>query len=181
MSEFVPLSRADPSRRALLRGGVVAAGSILGAGALVDGRAVASVPRSQYFDLTQPSHDFAHPLANVAQPTDLGTFQGYTIYGEYLYLLEGDAYSNTNPPPSDCGSATIAGNSRITSVHLNTGQVQQHRVPTKAACTLSYREPEGMAIYRTVGGETRLFFGFASGGSGARRCNVLYKNALKNS
>jgi hypothetical protein len=123
--------------------------------------------------------DFTHPLADIAQPTDLGTFQGYTIYSDYLYLLEGDAYSGTNPPPGDCGSATIAGNSRMTSVHLNTRQVQQHRVPTKAACTLSYREPEGMAIYRTTAGETRLFFGFASGESVARRCNILYKNALK--
>jgi hypothetical protein len=30
-------------------------------------------------------------------------------------LLEGDAYKATNPKPADCRTATVAGNSRITS------------------------------------------------------------------
>jgi hypothetical protein len=35
----------------------------------------------------------------AAQPPGLGTFQGYAVYGEYLYLLDGEAYSSSNPPP----------------------------------------------------------------------------------
>ena len=49
---------------------------------------------------------------------------------------------------------------------------------TNAGGSLDYREPEGMAVYRTVAGETRLFLGFASGAAGARRANIFYKNVL---
>lgn len=106
-------------------------------------------------------------LADIAQPSGLGTFQGYTVFGQYLYLLDGDAYSETNPSP---------GNAQVSSVDLNGGGFL--RVQTNAGKSLSYREPEGMAIYRTSNGETRLFLGFASGASGARKANIFYKNVL---
>jgi len=38
-----------------------------------------------------------------------------------------------------------------------------------------------MAVYRTATGETRLFLGFASGDTGARRANIFYKNVLAQS
>lgn len=104
-------------------------------------------------------------LADIAQPSGLGTFQGYAVYGQYLYMLDGDEYSSSNPPP---------GNSHVSSVSLNGGPLT--RVPTNAGGSLSHREPEGMAVYRTVAGETRLFLGFASGESGDRRANLFYKN-----
>lgn len=118
------------------------------------------------------SGDFSDKLADIAQPGGLGTFQGYTLYGSYLYLYDGTAYGTANPAPPDGD-----GNTYVTSVDVNTGTVVQ-RFLTKAGSTLTYREPEGMAIYQTVAGETRLFLGFASGGTGARRCNIFYKNAL---
>jgi hypothetical protein len=106
-------------------------------------------------------------LADLAQPAGMGTFQGYAVYGEYLYMLDGDAYSSTNPSP---------GNAHVSSVSLNGGPVT--RVPTNAGTSLTYREPEGMAVYRTVAGETRLFLGFASGQAGNRRANIFYKNVV---
>jgi hypothetical protein len=106
-------------------------------------------------------------LADIAQPTGLGTFQGYTAYGEHLYLLDGNAYSDGNPDP---------GNTHVSSVSFNGGPLT--RVITKAGRSLTYREPEGMAVYRTDAGETRLCLGFASGGPGARRANIFYKNVL---
>jgi hypothetical protein len=106
-------------------------------------------------------------LADIAQPSELGTFQGYTVYGQYLYMLDGDPYSDANPPP---------GNAHVSSVSLDGGSFI--RVPTNAGGSLTHREPEGMAVYRTVAGETRLFLGFASGAPGARRANLFYKNVL---
>lgn len=47
--------------------------------------------------------------------------------------------------------------------------------------TLVFREPEGMAIYRTAAGETRLFLGFGSRSSLDninRYANIFYKNVL---
>jgi hypothetical protein len=110
---------------------------------------------------------YTNKLADIVQPGELGNFQGYAVYGQYLYLLDGDAYSTTNPPP---------GNAFVNSVNLNGGPLT--RVPTNAGGSLDFREPEGMAVYRTVAGETRLFLGFASGPNGARRCNIFYKNVL---
>ena len=111
---------------------------------------------------------YSRRLADVAQPAGLGNFQGYTAFGEYLYLLDGDPYDpDTNPPP---------GNTFVNSVSLNGGPLT--REPTNAGGSLVYREPEGMAVYRTVAGEPRLFLGFASENPGDRRCNIFYKNVL---
>lgn len=123
--------------------------------------------RYAVYDLAAFRDGTAGPLADLAQPAGLGTFQGYTLYGEYLYMLDGEAYSDTNPPP---------GNSFVNSVNVNGGPLT--RVATNAGGSLDYREPEGMAVYRTVAGETRLFLGFASGAAGARRANIFYKNVL---
>jgi hypothetical protein len=115
--------------------------------------------------------NFSAPLANFKQPafnSISSTFQGYTAYGEYLYMLTGTSYSDSDG----------AVYSQVTSVNLNTGAIEQGPVLTKAGSTLSYREPEGMAIYETAAGEIRLFLGFASGSAGARRSNIFYKNAL---
>lgn len=113
--------------------------------------------------------DFSAPLANFKQPlppTKGKNFQGYTAYGSFLYLLWGDSYDV---------SSTL--NSEVAAVDLNTGAVTQGPVLTKAGSTLSFREPEGLAIYETAGGEVRLFLGFASGVAGDRRSNLFYKNA----
>ncbi|WP_082876082.1 phage baseplate protein [Nocardia pseudobrasiliensis] len=106
-------------------------------------------------------------LYDIAQPDDLGTFQGYTAYGNYLYLLSGNAYGDDNPPP---------GNTYITSVDLRTGARVQHEL-SQAGKSLDYREPEGMAI-QIASGAPRLCFGFASGAPKGRQANVFYKYEL---
>ncbi|KAJ8102400.1 teichoic acid biosynthesis protein C [Lipomyces tetrasporus] len=115
--------------------------------------------------------DFSSPLADFKQPS-LGslspTFQGYAAYGQYLYVLTGNSYDLTG------GEV----NSQVTSINMNTGAIAQGPVLTRAGSTLTYREPEGMAIYQTGAGEVRLFLGFASGEVGDRRSNLFYKNVL---
>jgi receptor-binding protein len=113
--------------------------------------------------------DFGSPLAHFAQPTLGAVFQGYTIYGQYLYTLDGSGHDD----PADIDSY-------VSRIDMNTGAVVS-RALTKAGSTLVYREPEGMAVYRTAAGETRLFLGFASRDSldGVDRyANLFYKNAL---
>jgi hypothetical protein len=116
--------------------------------------------------------DFSTPLAHFAQPalsTTSVTFQGYTILGNYLYTLDGEGHVD---------AADI--NSYVTRIDMNTGTVKS-RALTKAGQSLVYREPEGLAIYRTAAGETRLFLGFGSRSSMDdinRYANIFYKNVL---
>ncbi|MEU0480559.1 teichoic acid biosynthesis protein C [Streptosporangium sp. NPDC006013] len=109
----------------------------------------------------------ATPLFDIAQPSGLGVFQGYTVYGRYLYLLDGTAYSGSNPAP---------GNTYITCVDLRTGGKVQRSL-SQAGKSLDFREPEGMAI-QIAGGEPRLCLGLASGVAGARKASIFYKTAL---
>jgi hypothetical protein len=63
-------------------------------------------------------------LCDIAQLSDLGTFQGFTSYGSFLYILAGDAYDDTtNPSP---------GNTYITILDLNTGLQATASRPTPA-------------------------------------------------
>jgi len=116
--------------------------------------------------------DFSTPLAYFPQPalsTTAVTFQGYTIYGQYLYTLDGEGHAD---------SADI--DSYVTRIDMKTGTVKS-RAFTQAGSTLVYREPEGMAVYRTADGETRLFLGFGSRSSLDninRYANIFYKNVL---
>lgn len=126
--------------------------------------------RIAVYDLAAATNgNFGSPLADFAQP-DLGTrrFQGYAAYGSYLYLLTGHSYPET-------GNVV---DSEVTSVNMNTGAITQGPLITNAGSTLTFREPEGLAVYRTVDGETRLFLGFASGEAEDRRSNLFYKNVL---
>ena len=109
-------------------------------------------------------------LVDIAQPSQGGeTFQGYALYGQYLYTLYGEAYSASNPPP---------GNTMLSAIDLNSGKRVAGPTRTEAGRSLEFREPEGLAIFRTAGGEMRLFIGFASQGRGDRRSNLFYKNVL---
>ncbi|SPO03571.1 probable FacC-like extracellular signaling protein [Cephalotrichum gorgonifer] len=115
--------------------------------------------------------DFSNRLVDfkIPTPTTLAeSFQGYAAYGQYLYLLWGDSYEKS-------GGVL---NSQVAAVDMNTGKLVQGPVMTKAGSTLSFREAEGLAIYKTAAGEVRLFLGFASGVSGDRRSNLFYKNQL---
>ena len=113
--------------------------------------------------------DFGSPLVDFPQPSIPGTMQGYAVYGQYAYFMVGNAYSDANPAP---------GNTYLTTVDLNTAGKAQGPTLTKAGGTLVFREPEGLAIDRTSGGQVRLVMGFASGNAGDRRSNLFYKHEL---
>ncbi|MEV4574990.1 teichoic acid biosynthesis protein C [Nonomuraea jabiensis] len=128
----------------------------------VDGQA-----RFVAYSLAAVKAGTAKKLYDVAQPSGLGVFQGYTAYGDYLYLLDGTAYGASNPAP---------GNTYITCVDLRTGAKVQRSL-SQAGKSLDYREPEGMAI-QIVSGRPRLCLGLASGTAGARKASIFYKSAL---
>ncbi|MFD0679285.1 MULTISPECIES: phage baseplate protein [unclassified Paenibacillus] len=112
------------------------------------------------------------PLADVPQPT-VGTFQGFASYGGYLYLLEGTAYG-TN------GSVAPVGNTYITAVELKTGEVIDKQLMT-AGDTLTFREPEGLAIHLPDSKhphKAQLSFGFASNFTPNRLANIYYLDRL---
>lgn len=116
--------------------------------------------------------NFSSPLVHFAQPalsTVPVTFQGYTIYGQYLYTLDGTGHAD----PADI-------NSYVTCIDMNTGTVKS-RALTRAGKSLVFREPEGLGIYRSLAGETRLYMGFGSRSSMGninRYANLFYKNVL---
>ncbi|PGH18303.1 hypothetical protein AJ79_00642 [Helicocarpus griseus UAMH5409] len=125
------------------------------------------------YDLDAASEgDFSNPLVNFKQPALSGfksdVFQGYAVYGSYMYVLTGTSY--------DSNGGKV--DSEVASIDMNSGEIVQGPTLTKAGESLSFREPEGMAVYRTGDGEVRLFLGFASGDSGGRRSNLFYKNVL---
>jgi hypothetical protein len=82
------------------------------------------------------------PLASITQPSVLTgpTFQGYTTFGQYLYTLDGTAYTYDS-----AGNRTSDSNTYVTSIDWNTGSVVQRSL-SKAGESLFYREPEGLAI-----------------------------------
>jgi hypothetical protein len=116
--------------------------------------------------------DFSSPLVHFAQPAlsdSAVTFQGYTIYGQYLYTLDGTGHAD---------AADI--DSYVTRINMNTGAVESREL-TRAGSTLVFREPEGLGIYRSIAGETRLYLGFGSRSSldnADRYANLFYKNVL---
>ena len=109
------------------------------------------------------------PLHSFAQTgVDGETFQGWALYGDYVYQMTGTAYtseSGANPPSGH-------GNTYVTCLDVRTGALVQ-RSRTEAAYSLGYREPEGMAVQRTS--PPRLMLGFASGATGARKVSLYYK------
>ncbi|MGW2780270.1 phage baseplate protein [Streptomyces populi] len=116
------------------------------------------------------TRDIGSPLVDFAQPSIPGTAQGYALYGSYAYFLTGDHYPGDGEPVGD-------GNTMLYSIDINTGVVKQSE-PSTAGSTLWWREPEGMAVYRTDAGEARLFLGFATGKEHDRRSSIFYKNVL---
>ncbi|MGW5197692.1 phage baseplate protein [Streptomyces spiralis] len=117
------------------------------------------------------------PLTTITQVSDLTgvTFQGYTTYGQYLYTIDGTAYGTS-------GSVEGTGNTYITCVDWNTG-TKVDRQLTKAGSSLSYREPEGLAVQipdTSNMAAVRLHMGFASGAdaSAPKQASFYYKDVL---
>ena len=106
------------------------------------------------------------PIADFARPADLGTFQGYVLDGDDLYMVDGNSYSDTNPVP---------GNTYLSRVDWHTGERVERR-HNLTATDLTFREPEGLAVEYAAGRRPRLYFGYASGEVGDRRSNIYYLN-----
>ncbi len=132
------------------------------------------------YELEKVKHGTYEPIADVAQPS-MGTFQGFASYGGYLYLLEGNSYGSS-------GSVEPTGNTYITAVNLNTGDVVGKQLIT-AGDDLTFREPEGMAVRipdPKYPQKAELSFGFASSFTPLRLANVftidrlLPEQAIKN-
>ncbi|HEY9339220.1 MAG TPA: hypothetical protein VIQ79_32570 [Kribbella sp.] len=117
------------------------------------------------------SGDFSTVLASFKQPalTPGIDFQGWALYGSYAYFWEGEAY----PGEPDETQAT----SKMWCYDINAGQLVDSFL-TLAGKSLTYREPEGMAVYGSTDSTARLYFGFASGVTGDRRANLFYRNDL---
>ncbi|MFF0338780.1 hypothetical protein [Kribbella sp. NPDC004875] len=115
--------------------------------------------------------DFSTVLASFKQPALTAgiDFQGWTLYGAYAYFWEGEAY----PGDPDETQAT----SKLWCYDINAGQLVDSFL-TLAGKSLTYREPEGMAVYGSTDATARLYFGFASGVTGDRRANLFYRNTL---
>lgn len=109
------------------------------------------------------------PLHSFAQTgVDGEVFQGWALYGDYVYQMTGTAYtseSGANPPSGH-------GNTFVTCVDVRNGALVQ-RSRTEAAYSLDFREPEGVAVQRTS--PPRFVMGFASGVGGARKVSLYYK------
>ncbi|MDF2651599.1 MAG: hypothetical protein K0Q73_7404 [Paenibacillus sp.] len=124
------------------------------------------------YELEDINRNHYKPLADVPQPV-VGTFQGFASYGGYLYLLEGNSYGSG-------GSVAPKGNTYITAVDLNTGEVIDKQLIT-AGDTLSFREPEGLGIHltdRKHPQKAQLSFGFASNFTPNRLANIYYVDRL---
>lgn len=128
-------------------------------------------PRYRVWDLDAfVDRDSGKPVADLAQtgahPDPKIPFQGYALHGDHLYQLAGTAYDDTTNPPAQHGNAYLS------CLDIHTGALlQQQR--TEAGRTLTYREPEGVAVRRSPG--TRLCVGFACGDAGAREFSLFYK------
>ncbi|MDQ0991028.1 hypothetical protein [Streptomyces sp. V3I7] len=128
------------------------------------------------------------PLAQIQQPplykydangtptSTPATFQGFTSYGQYAYMLDGD-------PRISTPSGTLTGVDKwaihTTSFDLNgtqndptTGYIKSTHSEADAAA--DPREPEGMAIH-TGSGAPRLCFGITNNAGSTRQFDLYYK------
>lgn len=115
----------------------------------------------------EPVRDFPRPGVEPGEQ-----FQGMALHRGFVYQMVGDAYSEPdgdNPPENK-------GNTYLISADVVTGQVVQ-RTPTRAAHSLPFREPQGLAMRLTD--PPRLHMGFASGEPGRRDLTLYYKERLR--
>ncbi|WP_425824832.1 teichoic acid biosynthesis protein C [Streptomyces fractus] len=134
---------------------------------LVLGYTLAGEFRYAVYDLTDFTAGVMKPLYDVSRAGFASdeTFQGYTLFGPYIYQITG------NPYPEIAGESdpTGGGNTYLSAIDIQSGELAGRRKVT-AAPALSYREPEGVAVTTASGGA--LCTGFASGTGGARLFSV---------
>ncbi|MFD3557185.1 hypothetical protein ACFWWA_34550 [Streptomyces goshikiensis] len=119
---------------------------------------------------------YKHKADGTPDPTTPATFQGFTSYSQYAYMLSGDARTSTP-------SSTLTGLDKwaihTTSFDLNgtqngpaTGYIAS--IHSEADPTADPREPEGMAIH-TGAGAPRLCFGITNNSGSNRQFDLYYK------
>lgn len=115
--------------------------------------------------------DFSRVLASFKQPAMTAgiDFQGWALYGSYVYLWEGEAYAGTPDP----ATAT----SKLWTYDITKGEVVES-VQILDGADLVYREAEGVGVHVDRLGCPRLCFGFASGVTGDRRANLFYRSRM---
>ncbi|MFI5691890.1 hypothetical protein ACIA58_08625 [Kribbella sp. NPDC051586] len=115
--------------------------------------------------------DFSRVLASFKQPamTPDIDFQGWALYGSYVYLWEGEAYAGA-PDPN-------VATSKLWTYDINKGEIVES-VKIVDGADLVYREAEGVGVHVDRFGRAQLRFGFASGVAGDRRANLFYRNRL---
>jgi len=101
-------------------------------------------------------------------PKPSGTSQGTTVYGGYVYLYYGNAYSSTNPYP---GNTTLYAYKIVDGGAATLSETKL----TEAYKSLDFREPEGLAVYKPRSTAPILGFGFASGPAGDRLATIAGK------
>jgi hypothetical protein len=117
------------------------------------------------YDLTDVYNNAsATPWIEFDQPAIVNSlssaFQGYALYGEYLYMLNGDS-----EPGGTCPGTEAIGNSypiTLTAMNVTTGATWQSN--SNAGYSIGEREPEGMAIYLNSSltrSSAKLCFGLA--------------------
>ena len=113
--------------------------------------------------------DFSKPVASFKQPAMTAgiDFQGWALYGSYVYLWEGEAYAGASNPD--------LATSKLWTYDITTGEVVES-VRILDGADLVYREAEGLGVYTDAFGRPRLCFGFASGVTGDRRANLFYRS-----
>ncbi|MGW9085972.1 phage baseplate protein [Streptomyces yangpuensis] len=124
--------------------------------------------RHYLYDLTAFKGGDFSPLAVVDQAVgsstpdglSIGSAQGYTTWGNYLYSIEGNGGSN---------------NAYLTSLDWRTGQVVQRTLVTSNP-DLTYREPKGLSVWVPNASQpqtVRFGYGFAGGATGARHATLV--------
>jgi hypothetical protein len=116
--------------------------------------------------------DFSTVLTSFKQPafTPGIDFQGWALYGSYVYFWEGEAYPGGTPDPTKI-------NSKLWCYDLRKGRIVDSFL-TPAGAELTHREAEGIAVYGGTDATARLCFGFASGVTGDRRANLFCTTKL---
>ncbi|KAH7237866.1 hypothetical protein B0J15DRAFT_503065 [Fusarium solani] len=99
-------------------------------------------------------------------PTKSKNLQGYTAYGQFLYMLTGDSKEATG------GEI----NTEITTINMANGQIIQGPSLTRAGESLVFRQPQGLCYASGPKNTHKLYTGFASGKVGDRRASLFYKN-----
>jgi hypothetical protein len=99
------------------------------------------------------------PLCSRTETGISDVFQGHAHWFDQVYRLEGRSGGVATAP------------THVSRFDLPSGTMTQRSL-TEAARTLTFREPQGIAVQRTP---LRLHMGFADGVSGARNISLYYK------